>query len=344
MPTMAADIGELLATTLANFGPLKWSLISNTLQTYTAYGRFLKKGRVEVAHGGTKVEWRLQVADTGMATRSSLYDTDQLATKDTIKTASNPWVHLKVPYSMDVRQVSMNSGAAKIIDDWQAQRVAAMMSLASLLEQDFWNAPDANDSLKPRGLRYFNTKIGATSTPGFTGTHATGFSDCADLSSTTYTQWRNWNGTYTTVAQTDLIRKVKQAQRKCQFMPPVEHPNAVPANPNWEQYTNDTVYGKLGELAEAQNQNIGADLAAYEGRVTIGRVPVKWIPFLDADTADPFYGQDWSTFIPVVLAGEYLRESVDSAASNHNIKANWVDMTYGYKCLDRRRSFVLSTS
>lgn len=344
MALLAAQIGELLATTLANYGPLKWSLISNTLQEYTAFGRFLRRGKVEMATGGTKIEWRLQVADTGMATRSSLYDVDELATKETMKVASSPWVHLKVPYSMDVRQISMNSGAAKIIDDWQAQRVGAMMSLAVLMEQDFWNAPDSADTQKPQALRYYVTKIGATSTPGFTGTVATGYTTCADISPTTYTQWRNWNGTYTTVSQTDLIRKIKQAQRKCSFMPPVDYPSANAGQPNWEQYTNDTVYGKLGELAEAQNQNIGADLAAYEGRVTIGRTPVKWVPFLDADTADPFYGVDWSSFTPVALAGEYLRETEDAAATNHNIKANWVDMTYGFKCSDRRRSFVLSTS
>lgn len=344
MTLLAANIGELLATTLANFEPLKWSLISTTLQEYTAMGRFLKRGRVKTVTGGNKLEWRLQVTDTGMAVRSSLYDTDNLATKDTFVVASSPWAHLKVPYSMDVRQISMNSGAAKIIDDWQAQRVGAMVALAKIMETDFWSAPDANDNTKVKALRYYVTKVGATSTPGFNGTVPTGFTSVADTSSTAYPNWTNWNGTYTSVSQTDLIRKIKQAQRKCKFMPPVEYPSNTPSAPNWEQYTNDTVYGKLGELAEAQNQNIGADLAAYEGRVTVGRVPTSWIPYLDSDTADPLYGIDWAALEPTALAGEYLRETVDSAATNHNIKANWIDLTYGFRCYDRRRCYVLSTS
>lgn len=340
MPLTPDQVTELTTTTLRQLGRMKWSLISTNLQSYPAYGRFLKKGRVKMYDGGYGLQWNLQVAATGLAVRSELYDTDEATAKDTMKTATSPWAMVKVPYALDVRQISMNSGSSKIVDDWQAQRVASMVSLAELLETDFWSAPDASDTKKPRALRYYVVKNAST---GFFGGTPSGFSDVAGLSTTTYPKWRNYTDIYTTVSQTDLIRRVKIAMRKTQFKPPVAHPSYTGEMPNWGFYTVDDVISRLGELAEAQNQNIGADLAAYEGRVTIGRVGVDWIPQLDTDTDDPFYGIDWSSFQPCSLSGEHLRETDDTAASSHNIKARWVDLTYGFEMYDRRRCFVVST-
>jgi hypothetical protein len=340
MPYSPEQVNELTNTTLRQLGRLKWSLISTSLQEYHAYGRFLKKGQVKTYDGGYGLQWNLQVAATGLAVRSELYDTDEATHKDTMKTATSPWVMVKVPYAIDVRQMSMNSGSSKIVDDWQAQRVAAMVSLAELLESDFWAAPDANDTKKPRALRYYVVK---NASAGFNGGTASGFSDVAGLNTTTYPKWRNWTDIYTSISRTDLIRRVKRAMRNCRFMPPVEHPAYASGQPRWEFYTVDDVMQVLGELAENQNQNIGSDLAAYEGRVEIGNVRVNWAPQIDSDTDDPFYGIDWSSFRPCVLAGEYLRETDDTAASSHNLKARWVDMTYGFEMYDRRRNFVVST-
>lgn len=340
MPFSPEQVGELTTTTLRQLGRLKWSLISTSLQEYHAYGRFLKKGAVKTYDGGYGLQWNLQVAATGLAVRSELYDTDEVTAKETMKTANSPWTMVKVPYALDVRQISMNSGSSKIVDDWQAQRVAAMVSLVELLEDDFWAAPDASDTKKPRALRYYVVK---NASAGFNGGTPTGFSDVAGLNTTTYPKWRNWTDIYATISRTDLIRRVKRAMRNCKFTPPIAHPAYATGKPRWEFYTCDDVMQVLGELAENQNQNIGTDLAAYEGRVEIGNVPVQWAPELDSDTDDPFYGIDWSSFRPCVLAGEYLRESDDTSASSHNLKARWVDMTYGFEMYDRRRQFVLAT-
>lgn len=341
MPLLSTSITELTTTTLRELGRMRWSMISNSLQEYHAMGRFLKRGKVDIEDGGYGLQWNVQVADSGTAERSSLYDTDAVRTADTMVTATRDWVHMKFHYAMDKRVLSMNKGSARIVDMWQAQRVAALVDAAALLETDFWSAPDANDTTKPTALRYYVVK---NNTDGFNGGHASGFSNCAGISQTTYANWANFTHQYTTVSRTDLIRHVKRALRYTKFMPPVEHPNYTGSEQRFGLYTVDDVYNRLGELAEDQNQNIGADLATYEGRVTIGRVPCYWVPQIDSDTDDPVYGIDWSSFRPAVLRGEYLRETQeDSTATSHNMQVVWVDLTYQYRCYDRRRNFVLAT-
>src|SRR5688572_15316630 len=112
MPLLASSITELTTTTLRELGRLKWSLISTALQEYHAMGRFLKKGKVEVQDGGYGFQWNLQVADSNTAERSSLYDTDEVRTADTMVQASRNFVHNKVHYAMDKRVISMNKGPA----------------------------------------------------------------------------------------------------------------------------------------------------------------------------------------------------------------------------------------
>jgi hypothetical protein len=340
MPLTPDQVNELTNTTLRQLGRAKWSLISTTLQSYPAYGRFLRKGMVKTYDGGYGLQWNLQVAHTGLAVRSELYDEDVVTAKDTMKTATSPWSMYKVPYALDKRQIAMNSGSSKIVDDWQAQRIAAIVSLAELMEPDFWAAPDANDTKKMRALRYYVVKNAST---GFFGGTPSGFSDVAGLNTTTYPKWRNYTDIYTAVSQTDLIRRVKIAIRKCRWKAPVAHPSYAGGAPDFGLYCVDDIYSRLGELAEAQNQNIGANLASYEGKVMIGNSIVEWVPSLDSDTDDPIYGVAWNTFQPCTLDGYNMVESDDTAASNHNIRARWIDHICGFEMYDRRQNFVVST-
>jgi len=70
-----------------------------------------------------------------------------------------------------------------------------------------------------------------------------------------------------------------------------------------------------------------------------------WVPKLDSDSQNPVYGVDHSTFYPVCLTGDYLRESeAKPAPSQHNVFQVFVDLTYNYLCIDRRRNWVLATA
>ena len=107
-------------------------------------------------------------------------------------------------------------------------------------------------------------------------------------------------------------------------------------------YVNEDTMSSFEDLGEAQNENLGRDIASMDGQIIFRRVPIIWVPKLDEDTTDPVYMIDHSTFYPVVLKGDYLRESdPKESAEAHNAYSIHVDLTYNYVCLDRRRNAVL---
>jgi hypothetical protein len=82
-----------------------------------------------------------------------------------------------------------------------------------------------------------------------------------------------------------------------------------------------------------------------DGTVTFRGHPWIWVPKLDARTDDPVYMIDHSVFYPVCLEGDYLRESdAIMGPDQHNIFNVFLDLTYNYACVDRRRNAVFSLS
>ena len=101
----------------------------------------------------------------------------------------------------------------------------------------------------------------------------------------------------------------------------------------------------MEDIGEASNENLGRDLASMDGTMTFRNHPVIWVPELDGQTNAPVYMVDHSTFYPVVLKGDFLRESKSTQApSQHNVYQYFVDLTYNYLCVDRRRNAVFTTA
>ena len=68
----------------------------------------------------------------------------------------------------------------------------------------------------------------------------------------------------------------------------------------------------IEDVGEAQNENLGRDIAPYGDNMAVLAFrghPLLYVPQLDADTTNPFYGIDHSTFMPVCPQGDYLRET-----------------------------------
>ena len=108
-------------------------------------------------------------------------------------------------------------------------------------------------------------------------------------------------------------------------------------------YTNFVSYNVLQQLEEylvAENENIGMDLAKYDGNVVIKRVPVEHAAKLDEDTTDPWYGIDWKSFHLEFMSGQYMRPS-EPVHGSHNTRAVYYDWAFQYVCRDRRRQFVI---
>ncbi len=353
MATLQADdIADLVAMTQKDLGRLKWTDIEPSLQEYIAMPNILKKEKVGF-QSGYGIQWNVKTATAGAAKNVGMYEVDDVNVADMMQTATIPWRHQTVDYAIERREIAMNRDPARIVDLVKLRRVDALTDLAELMESNFWaQIPTASDSLVPAGVAYWITKnITGTSLTGggFNGADTiTADSDTIDPggldSASSYTNWRNWTCKYTTVSKTDLIRKWRKAATFTNFKAPVAFPDYA-GQSRYGYYTNYDVIGPLEEALEAQNENLGNDVASKDGQVVFRKVPVMWAPYLEDDGDDPVYGIDWSVFSPVFLKGEYMREDPAKPAPNqHTVIKTHIDCTMNYKCTNRRRLFVLSKS
>jgi len=341
MATLTTDeIADLITTTQKNLGRMKWTDLSTDLQEYIAMPNLIKKEKVQF-DGGQAIQWNFMVNSNGQARNIGLFEVDNYNVTDVMKTASIPWRHTNTNYSIDAHEISINGDpATRIVDLVKVRRVAALIDLAKLMETNFWGAPSSSsDEITPYGIDYWVVK---NATEGFNGGIPSGFSDVAGLSPTTYPRWKNWTAQYTTVSKPDLIAKMRQASTKTMFRPPVEISDYNRGN-RYGYYTNYDVIGTMETLLENQNENLGNDLASKDGEVMFKRNPVKWVPELDSDAQDPVYGINWGVFYPVFLKGWYMKEDKARQHPNqHNVLVTDIDITYNWKCCDRRRLFIIN--
>jgi len=142
---------------------------------------------------------------------------------------------------------------------------------------------------------------------------------------------------------------VCESATKTRFMPPVDVPEYNTGN-RYAYYTNYDVLSLLEEALEDQNDNLGNDIASKDGRTMFRRVPVNWVPYLDANNLeggeqDPVYGINWGEFKVVFLKGFYLKEGKPMMSpKQHNVFESHVDLTYNFQCTNRRAQFVLNKS
>jgi hypothetical protein len=340
MPLQADDIVDITKTTLRELGRMKWSQISTTLQNYVAMSNLLRKEKRTI-DSGYGIQWNVQVTQTGAATRTGLFANETPNNVDTMQTANIPWRHAQTNYSVDRRQVAMNRSPAKIVDYIATQRVASLVSLAEILEVDFWTKPvDSTDTSKAFGLPYWVVK---NNTTGFNGGNPSGFtSGAGNLSSTTYSTWKNFTGQYTLVSNDDLIRLWRTAATKTNFKPPVANPS-YGGSPRYGYYMNYDVYGRLVEVAQSNNDRLGPELAMFQNTFTFMGTNCTWVPYLDSDTNDPVFGIDWEQFSPVCLEGEYMTETpVPPDRYQPTVTTVYTHLTYNYRCTNRRCNFVLA--
>lgn len=334
-PLRPDQIDDMVIATLPELGHFKWTDISFTLREHIVADRLMKKNRVSFS-SGEAIEWNVKVNNGQQAKVSGLFDTDDVNVDNVLKKARATWSFANTHWAYDNREPAFNSGKSQILDLMKVRKSEAMQSIVELFEKHFWQAPSATKELEPLGLQYWVVK---NATEGFNGGTPAGFSNVAGLNTTTYDQWRNWTAQYAAVGKTDLIRKARKAHHYCGYKPPVK------GNPyeTGMDYTNFVAYQTLQELEEylqTENENLGKDIAAYDGGVMFKRVPVEHAAKLDEDTSLPWYGINWGVFGMNFMTGQFAKESKPVEGS-HNTRAIFYDWTYQYICRDRRRQFVL---
>lgn len=346
MAIQAADIADIVSTTLKDLGRLRFTDLGTDKVNFVAFQQLMTKERV-VIDSGYEIQWNVVVRNSGSARSVGLFAPDATNVADVMKTASIPWRHITGNYSFDEREPVMGGGAAKIVDLVSVRRNDALTAIPELMEQQAWTNPGSVSSDDPVGIPYWVCYPGSgtsgMSTGGFLGGDPSGYSAGAGgLASATYPRWQNYTGSYTSVTKQDLIRKWRRAARLTNFKAPTPGAPYGGAK-DMGFYTNNTVIELLEEVLEAQNDNLGNDLASKDGMVVFQRRPVEYVYQLDANAGNPVYGIDWSQMNWVVMQGRFLKEKVVTAPNQHTVVNVHIDTTANLRCTDRRKQFVIGT-
>lgn len=345
MPDKIDDFVNLTTSKLYRF---KWTDISLEHPEYVSSQLIDQKKVTE--EGGPNISFRLKTKNTGNAINSGLYAEDKASVEDVTIAASVPWSCQTTSWSYDIDEALFQSDRETIINILQVRDHDAMSDMAELNEENLWSEPASSADTRPMGVPFWVRKDASTTVDGaFNGGNptATGLTGgCAGVDSTIYPRWRNWTFGYSATTIDDLVRKVKKAMFNTTFKPPVPHPELGFGKSEQAMYTTYRVAEPLERLAETRNDNLGNDVARYIGSVVIGGVPVKAVPYLEAnDSSDPIYGLNWKTFRPYVKRGANMRRSpVKQAPKQHNVRSVFIDNWMNYICVNRRSLFVGSKS
>lgn len=342
MPSLqAADIPDLVTATLRDLGRTKWTDLSGDLQEYATVQMFMQKDRIKTFDSGYEFQWNLKIDDNRSARFVGLAATDVVDIRDTMIQGNHPFRHITCNYAFDMREPAFNRGEAAIFDLIKSRKIDAEIAKFKKLETAFWRVP-ASTSDDIHGIPYWVVK---NNTTGFNGGAPSGYTTVGNINPSTGAngRWKNYTAQYVQITVSDLILKLDTAMDKCVFMPPVQMPQYA-AKTNWSIYTTQTARQSMKQLAMAQNDNLGFDLDPANGKVMFRRTAITWIPQLDEDTTNPFYGIPWGKMKLAILKGWLMRPTrIEIVPGQHTVTAVHEDTTLNPFMYDRRGAFVLAT-
>jgi hypothetical protein len=321
--------------------PGTYTLLTTELQDYPAMKR-LFQANARRERGGEYLSFTAMVASNESAQTTSLFAEIDLAQADLFKTGKVPWRHVTNFYLLDEREPILNSGSQDLVDIIKGRRTDCLVDLAKKFEVWFWEAPtgsEAADDAPPYGAKYWILRVNTNTAGAFQGGDPAGFSGgCAGLPAATYPAYQNWSNGYSVVEDDDFVRRLDLAAYKTGFKNPVAVPGSERSR--YGYYTNYPVLADLRAIARNRNDNLGYDL---QTRAPIhGGTMIEAVPYLDADTANPFYGIDWSVFRPTFLRGEWMNETTQiHPGKQHRVVAHFTDCSLNIECKSRRQLFVL---
>ncbi len=334
-----SEIIDLMKGTLKELGRGKFQQIAQTLQEYEVMGRWLRKDRMIVSDG-TGIQRTLMVRTSGAAKHVGLYEADETNVVDLLEQLSIPWVHAQTYWVFERRETLMNRGKSLITNIVQPRRAGAMIDLADELETNAWAAPSTTQTKLPFGLPFWIVKNG---TQGFNGGLPVDHTTLAGINITDNPTFKNWTDTYVDITKKDLIRGLRKAHKRIKFKSPVNvRDYRGGRGDRYRLYVNEDTQTTIEEVGEQQNENLGRDIASMDGQIVFRRHPIIIAWELENDSQNPVYLIDHSTFYPEILKGDFLRETDPKvSAKQHNVYEIFVDLSYNFLCVDRRRNAVL---
>ena len=294
MSITTEDLGDLVNTTLTAFDYGKWTDLTGDIQEYHALPNILKKEKVKFKTG-KNIGVNIATDSNGQARWVGFFETDNYNIRDVMSQGTAPWRHATWNYSYDRREEEINSGdKEQIVDLVKTRRGTSFIEGAKLLEAGFWGKPATSaDVTTVWGVDMF---IVRNATTGFNGGNPSGFTTGAIFDSTVQTRWKNHTAQFVNFTKSDAVRKMRQSATKTMFKSPVDQSEIRNGALKRAIYSGYSNIAAAEELAEAQNENLGNDLASRDGSAYFRKVPFIYAPQLDSDTQTPVYGIDWSTF------------------------------------------------
>lgn len=339
MPLRDIDIADMLTTTLYDLGRGRFYQIAQELQEYLVLPRLLRKERVRIQSSGVGIKETIMTSTGGSARWVGLGEEDAYNFADVLDQMTVNWCRLTENMAWERRMLLENRGEARINDVILPQRVAMMLRIADALEEGWFAAPDASDVKKPWGLKYWIVK---NATTGFNGGLPTGFTTVGGVSLTDSPTFKNYTFQYADVTKQDLVDKLRTAHRKTRWRSPVRKPGMESEFGERRQlFCNEVTIKAIENVGEAQNENLGRDIASMDDQIVFKKHPIQYVPHLDEDTSYPIYMLDTDTIVPFILKGDYLREGdARIAPLNHNWFLVNVDLSINFICLNRRANAV----
>jgi len=340
-----ADIDDAVIATQENLVKKGAFLDLQTDLTDHVAVREMWKDRKKKFDGGNDWQFQAQVDHNHTARAVGLYETDGTAMTDTLAEGYVQPRHVNAHYIYDQRLKAFQQGGKAIVDLVHSKYVAMMVSFYETMEAFLWGSPSATDDKSPHGVSFWVQK-GADGEEGFKGVDPVGYEAIgrAHILTSAQPRWANYFADYVAVAKEDLVRKMRKGARATKFRSPVSHAQPDLGSMKNGIYTNDSVIGIMEELLEAQNMNLGNDVASKDGRTLFKGTPITYAPYLDDDSENPVYMLDWKWLVCGALAGwENNLTAPYMVPNKHTVRRVDLDCTFEMICTNLRRQAVFAT-
>lgn len=350
------DIEDLLTTTMNSIPKGKFTDISQELHDYIVMPWLLtQQGGLLVQNGGVGLEETLMVAHGGRSRFVGEYDEDVVTVIDHLKKMQLFFTLCTDSLAYTRSEILANRGEERINNVILPRRKALYTRVAETMEEKFFDTPDASDTLSPWGLKYWIVK---NAIAGFNGGYPSGFIRIANINLTEVPAFKNYTNAYTVASKDDLILKMRRAHRQTKWKTPKKMAGFEgDTSERRVILVNEDTLEAMENIGEAQNENLGRDLAPYtinsgaktglnrdaDGEIIFKRKPVIWAEYLDADTSDPVYGLDLATFHAWTRQGDNMRlGDFRVAPTQHRVFNANLDHAIQFMCINRRNNWVIS--
>jgi hypothetical protein len=348
----ATGIQDLMNATLEDLGRDRIQQIAQNQVDYPAFNLFHKKERMFL-EDGVQIQRNVQIRKTNPSRFVGIGQTDTVSIDNVTTQAKIDWKYCDTHWGFFDQEIMLNRGKSQIFNLIKSRRTNSHIDMVEMINAALWTLPGSSDTKSPNGIPYYIVK---NATTGFNGGHPSGYSTVANISRTTYANWKNYTAQYVVVTKGDLITKLRTAFKKCRFrdLDGMTLEDYRKGRDRYMLFVNESVSSDLENIGEAQNENLGKDVAVmevqtgindiyrFDGALTFRRKPIVFEPYLDNDTTNPVYGLDLSTWCNYVHKARNMRESeVKEAADQHNAFVVWIDHWFNLLCIDPRRNFVM---